>query len=94
MATGQDPDSGSYEIRVKGHLGPRWAAWFDGMSLTNESDGTTSIHGQVFDQAALHGLLHRLRDTGLPLLSVTRLDPEQPHPAHGKPPSGPGRNAT
>ena len=68
-------EAGRYEIRVKGHLEPRWAAWFDGMSLTNESDGTTSIRGPVTDQAALHGLLQRLRDTGLPLISVTQLDP-------------------
>jgi hypothetical protein len=70
-----DDDAGQYEIRVKGHLESRWAVWFDGMSLTNESDGTTSIRGPVIDQAALHGVLHRLRDTGLPLISVTQLDP-------------------
>jgi hypothetical protein len=70
-------EAGRYEIRVKGHLASRWAAWFDGMSLTNESDGTTSIRGPVTDQAALHGLLHRLRDTGLPLISVTPLTPDQ-----------------
>ncbi len=70
-----DDEAGRYEIRVKGHLASRWAAWFDGMRLTNESDGTTSIRGPVIDQAALHGLLHRLRDTGLPLISVTQLDP-------------------
>ena len=75
MSTGQDPGSGRYEIRVKGHLESRWAAWFDGMDLTNESDGTTRIHGLVIDQAALHGVLHRLRDTGLPLISVTQVDP-------------------
>jgi hypothetical protein len=70
-----DDEAERYEIRVKGHLASRWAAWFDGMSLTNESDGTTSIRGPVTDQAALHGLLQRLRDTGLPLISVTELDP-------------------
>ena len=84
MSTGQDRGSGRYEIRVKGHLEPRWAAWFDGMTLTNESDGTTSIHGPVIDQAALHGVLHRLRDTGLPLISVTQLDRDQPHPANDR----------
>ena len=73
MTTGGE--AARYEIRVKGHLASRWAAWFDGMSLTNESDGTTSIRGPVTDQAALHGLLQRLRDTGLPLISVTQLDP-------------------
>ncbi len=64
---------GRYEIRIKGHLEPRWAAWFDGMSLTNASDGTTVIDGPVVDQAALHGLLQKLRDIGLPLLSVTQV---------------------
>ena len=68
-------EAGRYEIRVKGHLESRWAAWFDGMSLTNETDGTTSIRGPVTDQAALHGLLQRLRDTGLPLISLTQFDP-------------------
>jgi hypothetical protein len=70
-----DDEAAGYEFRVRGHLAPRWAAWLDGMSLTNESDGTTSIRGPVTDQAALHGLLQRLRDTGLPLISVTQLDP-------------------
>jgi hypothetical protein len=64
---------GRYEIRVAGHLDPRWAAWFDGLSLTNHADGTTILRGAVVDQAALHGLLQRVRDTGLPLLSVTQL---------------------
>jgi hypothetical protein len=64
-----------YEIRLQGHLAPRWAAWFDGLSLTAESDGTTALRGPVVDQAALHGLLQRLRDTGLPLLSVTATTP-------------------
>jgi hypothetical protein len=70
-----DDQAGRYEIRVRGHLASRWSAWFDGMSLTNDSDGTTSIRGPVIDQAALHGLLQRLRDTGLPLISVTQIDP-------------------
>ena len=63
-----------YEIRLKGHLDSRWATWFDGLTLTNHSDGTTRIEGPVVDQAALHGLLRKLRDVGLPLLSVTQLD--------------------
>jgi hypothetical protein len=67
-----------YEIRLKGHLDSRWAAWFDGLTLTNESEGTTAIRGPVVDQAALHGLLQRLRDVGLPLISVTQLDPNRP----------------
>ena len=67
-----------YEIRLKGHLDARWAAWFDGLSLTHERDGTTVIHGPVVDQAALHGLLHKLRDVGLPLVSLTEIAPDAP----------------
>ena len=64
---------GRYEIRVKGHLDARWVAWFDGMTLTPDGDGTTLIHGPVVDQAALHGLLGKVRDVGLPLVSVTQV---------------------
>jgi hypothetical protein len=65
--------SSTYEIRVEGRLEPRWAAWFDGMTLTASTDGSTSISCPVVDQAALHGLLRKLRDVGLPLISVTQL---------------------
>jgi hypothetical protein len=64
-----------YEIRLEGHLGARWATRFDGMTLTTQPDGTTLIDGPVVDQAALHGLLGAVRDIGLPLLSVTRIEP-------------------
>jgi hypothetical protein len=67
-----------YEIRLRGRLDLRWTAWFDGMTLTTADDGTTTLHGPVTDQAALHGLLQKVRDLGLPLLSVAPLDPEQP----------------
>ena len=77
-STGGAHGAGRYEIRLKGHLDSRWAAWFDGLNLTNDSDGTTSISGQVVDQAALHGLLQKVRDVGLPLVSVTPVDPAQP----------------
>jgi len=77
ISTGPHHSPGRYEIRLKGHLDSRWAAWFDGLSLTNESDGTTVIHGLVADQAALHGLLQKVRDVGLPLVSVTQVDPDQ-----------------
>ena len=77
-STGKRNEVGRYEIRLKGHLASRWAAWFDGLSLTNESDGTTLIRGLVVDQAALHGLLQKVRDVGLPLISVTQIDPDQP----------------
>ncbi len=74
-------DAGRYEIRLKGHLDARWTAWFDGLSLRNERDGTTVISGPVIDQAALHGLLRRVRDVGLPLVSVSRAEPaDQPDP--------------
>jgi hypothetical protein len=63
-----------YEIRLKGHLDPRWTAWFDGMTLTTTRDGSTVIEGPVVDQAALHGLLRKVRDIGLPLLSLTQID--------------------
>jgi hypothetical protein len=69
------PDSGTYEVRVKGHLDRRWTAWFDGLELIHEADGTSVVRGQVVDQAALHGLLHRLRALGLPLVSVVQVDP-------------------
>jgi len=62
----------NYEIRLKGHLEPRWAEWFDGLSVTQESDGTTVLSGSVADQAALHGLLGKVRDLGLPLIAVNR----------------------
>jgi hypothetical protein len=71
MTAGHAKEPGRYEIRLEGHLHPRWAAWFDGMTLTTRSDGTTVLEGRVVDQAALHGLLGKLRDLGLPLLSVT-----------------------
>jgi hypothetical protein len=61
----------TYEIRIQGQLDGRWSAWFDGMELVLADDGSTLIRGQVADQAALHGLIQKVRDLGLPLLSVT-----------------------
>lgn len=78
ISAGHPTESGRYEIRIKGHLASRWATWFDGMTLTAESDGTTVMQGPVVDQAALHGLLHKVRDIGLPLLSVTQIDVDEP----------------
>jgi len=66
-----------YEIRVQGHLDSRWSERFDGLTLTQESDGITLLEGRVVDQSALHGLLQRVRDTGLPLVSVTPIGPDQ-----------------
>jgi hypothetical protein len=64
-------ESQTYEIRIQGRLDDRWTAWFDGMELVTAGDGSTLIRGEVVDQAALHGLLQKVRDLGLPLLSVT-----------------------
>jgi hypothetical protein len=64
-----------YEIRIVGHLDTRWADWFEGLSFTHESDGTTILYGPVVDQAALHGLLRKVRDLGLPLISAIRVEP-------------------
>jgi hypothetical protein len=77
-STGERHNPGQYEIRLKGHLDSRWAAWFDGLSLSHQSDGTTTIRGFVADQAALHGLLQRVRDIGVPLISVTQVQPDPP----------------
>lgn len=62
-----------YEIVVNGHLSSRWAAWFDGFTITCEPDGTSVLRGVVADQAALHGLLEKLRDLGIPLLALVQL---------------------
>ena len=65
-----------YEIRLKGHLDDRWAEWFEGLTITLEADGDTLLTGPVIDQAALHGLLKKVRDLGLPLLSVNTVEPD------------------
>ena len=71
-------EPGQYEIRLGGHLDARWAAWFEDIDLRRDSDGTTVLRGPIVDQAALHGLLGKVRDTGLPLVSVICIEP---HPA-------------
>jgi hypothetical protein len=65
-----------YEIRVGGHLSSRWEAWFDGLVLVQADDGTTVLRGPIVDQSALHGVLQKLRDLGVPLISVAQLRPE------------------
>jgi hypothetical protein len=80
ISTGGYHGPGQYEIRLKGHLHSRWAAWFDGLAIAHGSDGTTIIHGPVADQAALYGLLQKTRDLGLPLISVNHIDPDYPRP--------------
>src|SRR3989442_1162537 len=66
-----------YQIRIKGHLGRQWTGWFGGLTLTLEDNGETLLTGPVVDQAALHGVLRKVRDVGLPLLSVVCVKPGQ-----------------
>jgi hypothetical protein len=63
-----------YEIRVEGHLGDSWSPWFEGMTIRHEASGETVLAGALIDQPALHGVLMRIRDLGLPLVSVTRVE--------------------
>ena len=92
MSDSGPPDEAStearhVEIRVKGRLESRWSTWFDGLDITTHADGTTVIHGPVADQAALFGLLQRVQDVALPLISVIHIDPAAAGiPAAGKPP--------
>ena len=66
-----------YQIRIKGHLGRQWTDWFGGLTITLEDNGETLLTGPVVDQAALHGLLRKVRNLGVPLLSVIRVKPGQ-----------------
>ncbi|MFN8491467.1 MAG: hypothetical protein U0350_27970 [Caldilineaceae bacterium] len=77
MANRRNPNPGQvtvYQIRVQGHLGQQWTEWFDGLTITLEENGDTLFTGPVVDQAALYGLLRKVRDLGMPLLSVVRVD--------------------
>ena len=67
-----------YQIRLKGHLGQQWMDWFEGLTITLEENGDTLLTGPVVDQAALHGLLKKVRDLGLPLVSVSPVEPRPP----------------
>jgi len=69
-----------YQLRVAGRLDQHWSAWFGGLTLTHEDDGSTSLTGAVTDQAELHGLLTKIRDLGVTLISVTVVDPAQAAP--------------
>jgi hypothetical protein len=81
-----------YELRVAGHLDPHWSAWFDSLSLRHEADGSTTLRGPVADQAALHGLLAKVRDVGATLLSVQATDvPDQAGGGPAQPPRAAGR---
>jgi hypothetical protein len=73
-----------YQIRIKGHLGSQWSDWFDGLTIKLEEDGNTLLSGPVVDDAALHGLLKRVRDLGMPLISVNRVKPGQADASNAK----------
>ena len=73
-----------YQIRIKGHLGREWTDWFEGLTITLEEDGDTLLTGPVIDQAALHGLLKKVRDLGMPLLSVCPVEHDQAEAPDGK----------
>ena len=77
VSTEDHHDPGHYEIRIKGHLDNRWANWFVDMTITLEANGETWLTGPVTDQAALHGLLRKVRDLGMPLISVKRINPDK-----------------
>ena len=71
-----------YQIRIKGHLGQQWTAWFEGLTLTLEESGETLLTGLLIDQAALHGVLKKVRDLGMPLLAVNRVRPRRLQARH------------
>jgi hypothetical protein len=76
--SGSDPDQPMvYQIRIKGHLGREWTDWFEGLTIILEDNGETLLTGPVVDQAALYGLLRKVRDLGMPLLSVSPVEPGQ-----------------
>jgi hypothetical protein len=76
--------SAVYQLRLKGHLGSQWADWFDGLTITLEENGDTLLTGPVADQAALHGLLKKVRDLGLPLVSVVQVQFNETHSYRSK----------
>ncbi len=78
-------EPGHYEIRIKGHLDDRWADSFAGLTITREESGETLLSGQVVDQAALHGLLRKVRDLGMPLVSINRIESSQTDESDSKP---------
>jgi hypothetical protein len=82
MANGREYDKPAvYQIRVKGNLEPKWSEWFDGLSVTQPAEGETLLSGLVADQPALYGLLTKIMNLGLPLLSVVRLEGQDNPPA-------------
>jgi hypothetical protein len=79
----------AFQIRLKGQLGSEWAEWFGGMTITLEDNGTTLLTGAAIDQAALHGLLKKMRDLGLPLISINPIEPDRPEVTSGDPNQSP-----
>lgn len=78
QSLGHDPDVPKiFQIKIKGHLGQQWASWFDGLTIALEEDGNTLLSGPIADQSALHGILKKIRNLGMPLLSVNTIDPDQ-----------------
>ena len=71
----------AYQIRVKGHLDGRWSEWFDGLQISNSENGVAELSGEIVDQAALHGVLNKVRNLNLPLISVSSVDLDQQEPA-------------
>jgi hypothetical protein len=78
-------ESGFYKIRIKGHLDDHWSAWFEGLTLTLEDNGNTLLTGPVVDQAALYGILKKVRDVGMSLISVNPVEPDQADSPNVKP---------
>jgi len=90
MSSKRSPDRDAdqprvYQIRIKGHLSRQWTDWFEGLTITLEEDGDTLLTGPVIDQAALHGLLKKVRDLGMPLLSVNSVEPSRQEVSDVKP---------
>jgi hypothetical protein len=74
MPNKENEKATNYQIKIEGQLGPQWSDWFEGLSIVQEEDGTTLLTGPVADQSALHGLLKKVRDLGMPLVSVNRME--------------------
>jgi hypothetical protein len=84
----REPGAGQpwdYQIRIKGHLSSQWTEWFEGLTITLEENGDTLLTGPVVDQAALHGLLKKVRDLGMPLISVNSVGPGRQDKSDDKP---------
>ena len=88
-----EPDPGEAmhcQIRIQGHLGSEWTGWFEGLTITLDESGDTLLTGLVVDQAALHGLIRKVRDLGIPLLAINRIEPGKVNAPHGDHTEGKG----